>query len=152
MVLFQKRPAEHFFCSQIRGCHLVEMLLEGLTPIHAGKGTVVGLRVQQLSVFIADIVKHPKLHAVCIRIPGGMIQHFCSIRLYPVVRVQKEDILSPGGIQTRVAGSGYAAVGLVDKAKPGVLGSSLCAQRGAAVLRAIVDEDSLKVGQSLRPQ
>ena len=152
MVLFQKRPAEHFFCSQIRGCHLVEMLLEGLAPIHAGKGTVVGLRVQQLSVFIADVVKHPKLHAVCIRIPGGTVQHLCRVRFHPVVRVQKENILSPGGIQTRVAGSGYAAVGLVDKAKPRVLGSSLCAQRGAAVLGAIVDEDGLKVGQSLRPQ
>ena len=128
------------------------MLLEGLTPIHAGKGTVVSLRVQQLSVFIADIVKHPKLHAVCIRIPGGTVQHLCRIRFHPVVRVQKEDILSPGGIQTRVAGSGYAAVGLVDKAKPGILGSSLCAQRGAAVLRAIVDENGLEVGQGLCPQ
>ena len=128
------------------------MLLEGLTPIHAGKGTVVSLRVQQLSVFIAGVVKHPKLHAVCIRIPGGTVQHLCGVRLHPVVRVQKKDILSPGGIQTRVAGSGYTAVGLVDKAKPRILGSSLCAQRGAAVLGAIVDEDGLEVGQSLRPQ
>ena len=102
------------------------MLLEGLTPIHAGKGTVVSLRVQQLSVFIAGVVKHPKLHAVCIRIPGG--------------------------IQTRIAGSGYAAVGLVDETKPGILGSSLCTQRSAAVLGAIVDEDGLKVGQGLCPQ
>ena len=152
MVLFQKRSAEHFFCSQIRGCHLVEMLLEGLTPIHAGKGTVVSLRVQQLSVFIAGVVKHPKLHAVCIRIPGGTVQHLCRIRFHPIVRVQKEDILSPGGIQTRIAGSGYTAVGLVNKAKSRILGSSLCAQRGAAVLGAIVDENSLEVGQSLRPQ
>ena len=152
MVLLQKRPAEQLIDDQIRGRHLVKMLLEGLAPVHAGKGAVIGLRMQQLSVFIADIVKHPKLHAVCIRIPGGMIQHFCRIRLYPVVRVQKEDIFSPGGIQTRVAGSGYAAVGLVDKAKARILGSSLCAQRGAAVLRAIIDEDGLEVGQSLRPQ
>ena len=128
------------------------MLLEGLTPIHAGKGTVVGLRVQQLSVFIAGVVKHPKLHAVCIRIPGGTVQHLCSVRFHPIVRVQKEDIFSPGGIQTRVAGSGYAAVGLVDKTKPGIPGSSLCAQRGAAVLGAIVDEDGLEVGQGLCPQ
>ena len=39
-----------------------------------------------------------------------------------------------------------------DKQKARVLGSSLCAQRGAAVLGAIVDEDGLEVGQSLRPQ
>ena len=152
MVLFQKRSAVHFVCSQIRGRHLVEMLLEGLAPVHAGKGTVVGFRVQQLSVFVAGVVKHPKLHTVCIRVPDGMVQHLCGVRLHPVVRVQKKDILSPGGIQTRVAGSSYTAVGLVNKAKPRILGSSLCAQRGAAVLGAIVDEDGLEVGQSLRPQ
>lgn len=81
-----------------------------------------------------------------------MIQHFCRIRLYPVIRIQKEDILAPGCIQTRVAGSGYAAVGLVDEAKARILGNSLCTQPGAAVLGAIVDEDGLKVGQGLRPQ
>jgi len=81
-----------------------------------------------------------------------MVQHLCGVRLYPVVRIQKENIFSPGSIQTRIAGSGYTAVGLVDKAKPRILGSSLCAQRGAAVLGAIVDEDGLEVGQSLRPQ
>ena len=113
---------------------------------------MVGLRVQQLSVFIAGVIKHPKLHAVCIRIPGGTVQHLCSVRFHPIVRVQKEDILAPGCIQTRIAGSGYAAVGLVNKTKPGILGSSLCTQRGAAVLGAIVDEDGLEVGQSLRPQ
>ena len=37
------------------------------------------------------------LTAVRISIPGGMIQHFCRIRLYPVVRVQKENIFTPGG-------------------------------------------------------
>ena len=113
---------------------------------------MVGFRVQQLSVFVAGVVKHPKLHTVCIRVPDGMVQHLCRIRLHPVVRVQKENIFSPGSIQTCVAGSGYAAVGLVDKAKPRILGSSLCAQRGAAVLGAIVDENGLKVGQGLRPQ
>ena len=108
--------------------------------------------MQQLSVFIADVIKHPKLHTVCIRVPDGMVQHLCGVRLHPVVRVQKKDILSPGSIQTRIAGSGYAAVGLVDETKPGILGSSLCTQRSAAVLGAIVDEDGLEVGQGLRPQ
>ena len=72
--------------------------------------------MQQLVGFIITIQIQPELHAVRIRILSGMVQHLCGIRFHPVVRVQKEDIFSPGGIQTRVAGSGYAAVGLVDKA------------------------------------
>ena len=108
--------------------------------------------MQPLVLFIIAVQIQPKLHAVRIRVPGGAVQQLCGVRLHPVVRIQKEDIFSPGGIQTRVAGSGYAAVGLVDEVKARVLGSSLCAQRGAAVLGAIVDEDGLEVGQGLRPQ
>ena len=151
-MLLQKRPAEQLIGDQIRGSRLVEMFLEGRAPVHAGEGAAAGLRVQQPAVFIIAVQIQPKLHAVRISIPGGMIQHFCRIRLYPVIRIQKEDILAPGCIQTRVAGSGYAAVGLVDEAKARILGNSLCTQRGAAVLRAIVDENGLEVGQSLRPQ
>lgn len=127
MVLLQKRSAEQLIDDQIRGRHLVKMLLEGLAPVHAGEGAAAGLCVQQLVLFIIAVQIQPKLHAVRIRVPGGAVQQLCGVRLHPVVRIQKEDIFSPGGIQTRVAGSGYAAVGLVDEVKARVLGSSLCA-------------------------
>ena len=66
-----------------------------------------------------------------------------------VVRVKEVDPLGIGGGQTRVAGAGGPAVGLVDHGKPAVPPGPLVADRAAAVGGAVVHQHAFPAGKGL---
>ena len=70
-------------------------------------------------------------------------------RLDPVVRVGKEDVVALGVLNAEIARRGQAAVGLVKDADVVCAASLLVTDRTAAVGRAVVDQDDLKVAVSL---
>lgn len=124
---------------------LVEVDLEKLDQNVAGPGEIqrrIGGAAEIFAVFrYHPIAALDHIHVLCHE-REHLFQH-CAVDI--VVAVHKGEILAFGAVQTEVARSGNAAVGNMKDPDPLILGRYGVQQLGAAVRRAVVDDEDLQV-------
>ena len=74
------------------------------------------------------------------------------IRLNPIIRIEKENILTPRGIKPRIPRARDTAVFLSYKTQAAVMCRRLGNNIGTAIRRAVVDKNRLEVRHCLREQ
>ena len=79
----------------------------------------------------------------------GAVQRCKHGRFYQIIGIDHADVVAAGVVQSGVAGVGRAAVRLVEHPDAGILLCQCVADRGGAVVAAVIDKQQLKVGERL---
>ena len=116
----------------------------GVTVIADGKSNDVQIASGTVKDAVARAGGQP--HAIDLY---GAVQRCKHGRFYQIIGIDHADVVAAGVVQPGVTGVGRAAVRLVEHPDTGILLCQCVADRGGAVVAAVIDKQQLKVGERL---